>query len=119
MLADGFDVGVDADDVDRAELVRHAFGAYGTDSQNYYGINDMAGNVWEWSDLSGASGSSRGLRGGAWVSLEDSLRSSARLDFGPSDEYDNFGFRVASVPEPSGLVLTLLIGAGLFWRRKR
>ena len=65
------------------------------------------------------SGSSRGLRRGSWNNNENNLRSSNRDDSDPSGESNNFGFRVASVPEPSGLVLTLLIGAGLFWRRKR
>jgi formylglycine-generating enzyme required for sulfatase activity len=48
-------------------------GAYGTDSQNYYGINDMAGNVWEWNDWTGASGSRRGGLGTA-TSLACALR---------------------------------------------
>lgn len=94
-------------------------GAYGTDSQNYYGINDMAGNVWEWNDLDAESGSSRGLRGGAWSFLEDSLRSSSRVSFDPTYEAGYVGFRVASVPEPSAMVLTILFSAGLVCRRKR
>jgi formylglycine-generating enzyme required for sulfatase activity len=89
------------------------------DSQNYYGINDMAGNVYEWNDLTGASGSSRGLRGGSWLNSESSLRSSFRLDDGPSGVIDFVGFRVASVPEPSAMVLTMLFGAACVTRRKR
>jgi len=66
-------------------------GAYGTDSQSYYGINDMAGNVFEWNDLDAESGSSRGLRGGAWGSDEGGLRSSFRLGRDPSYENSNLG----------------------------
>lgn len=90
-------------------------GAYGTDSQNYYGINDMAGNVYEWNDLTG----SRGLRGGSFSSRELNLRSSDRFDSFPSSESGGLGFRVASVPEPSALVLTMLFGAACVTRRKR
>ena len=66
-------------------------GIYGVDSQSYYGINDMAGNVREWNDLSGASGSSRGLRGGSWVGNEDGLRSSDRSGSDPSNESTTSG----------------------------
>jgi formylglycine-generating enzyme len=94
-------------------------GAYGADSQNYYGINDMAGNVYEWNDLTGDSGSSRGLRGGSWDGGEDFLRSSSRFDGVPSIESHFVGFRVASVPEPSAMVLTVLFSAACVTRRKR
>jgi sulfatase modifying factor 1 len=44
-----------------------------------YGAFDMSGNVFEWNDLTGATGSSRGLRGGPWFSgLAFNLSSSAR-----------------------------------------
>jgi formylglycine-generating enzyme required for sulfatase activity len=94
-------------------------GAYGADSQNYYGINDMAGNVYEWNDLTGTSGSLRVMRGGSSGSDANNLRSSRRFDLVPSVEGSSVGFRVASVPEPSALVLTMLFSAGLACRRKR
>lgn len=94
-------------------------GLYGTDSQSFYGINDMAGNVSEWNDLSGASGISRGQRGGAWGNIEDNLESSSRNSISSTSQNNLLGFRVASVPEPSALVLTILFGASLAGHRKR
>jgi len=94
-------------------------GAYGLDSQSYYGLNDMAGNVWEWNDLDAESGSSRALRGGSWAFPVEHLRSSGRGVYDPSTEDSNLGFRVASIPEPSALVLTILFGTACVTRRKR
>jgi len=75
---------------------------------SFYGAFDMSGNVWEWNDLTGAAGSSRGLRGGNWYNSHASILSSSdrveRDPLGPSDENNLFGFRLASpvaVPEPS------------------
>jgi formylglycine-generating enzyme required for sulfatase activity len=95
-------------------------GAYGANSDSFYGTNDQGGNVWEWNDAV-VSGSSRGLRGGAWSSLLDVsyLASSNRSPFFPSGEDSFVGFRVASVPEPSCVVLTLLASGVLVTRRKR
>ena len=47
------------------------------------------------------------------------LASSSRSFLDPSYEYDIIGFRVASVPEPSCLVLTILASGVLVTRRKR
>ncbi|MCX6878201.1 MAG: SUMF1/EgtB/PvdO family nonheme iron enzyme [Verrucomicrobia bacterium] len=94
-------------------------GAYGANSDSFYGTNDQGGNVWEWNDAV-TSGSWRGLRGGSW-DLYGSyyLSSSSRGNNLPSDEYAGAGFRVASVPEPSCVVLTLLASGMLVTRRKR
>ena len=91
-------------------------GSYGGDP-SFYGTFDQGGNVWEWNDS--VIGSWRGLRGAAWDDPEDYLASSFRGDVDPSFEYYSIGFRLASVPEPSSLVLTALFGAGLVCRRKR
>ena len=86
---------------------------------SFYGAFDMSGNLFEWNDLTGAAGSSRGLRGGRWSGDAFVVSSSGSFSAGPSDEYDTRGFRLASpvsVPEidPSGLSAALgLIAAGL------
>jgi sulfatase modifying factor 1 len=93
-------------------------GAYGMNSDSAYGTNDQAGNVWEWNDAV-MSGSSRGLRGGSWDIDDGALASSTRVNDAPSFEYGLIGFRVASVPEPTSLVLTMLAGGVMLARRKR
>ena len=92
-----------------------------------YGTFDMSGNVYEWNDLDGlaASGSSRGLRGGGWISIASDLSSSVRFSSDPSNENFGIGFRLASpvpVPEPSTWVMGLAGiacgGWGLLRRRQ-
>jgi formylglycine-generating enzyme len=90
-----------------------------------YGAFDMSGNLYEWNDLTGAAGSSRGLRGGDWDRSAFSLSSSDRAANPPSDELSLIGFRLASpvaVPEPSTWVMAAggLACAGWgAWRRRR
>lgn len=93
-------------------------GAYGLNSASAYGTNDQTGNVYELNDAV-ISGSMRGRRGGSWYSLGYNLFSSSRYDAGPWGEYDDFGFRVASVPEPATILLTMLAGGVMLIRRKR
>jgi formylglycine-generating enzyme required for sulfatase activity len=93
-------------------------GAYGLNSDSAYGTNDQAGNVREWNDA--VIGSSRGLRDGSWNWQGGyPLPASYRGFIPPTDEYDSIGFRVASVPEPTSLVLTVLAGGVMLARRKR
>ena len=100
-------------------------GAY-TNSQSAYGTFDQSGNVFQWNDLDGTSGSSRGLRGGSWDEwdvLELSSVSGGFID--PSVESVRIGFRLASpvaVPEPSTWVMGLAgiaCGGWQMWRRRR
>ena len=96
-------------------------GTYSGDPSSY-GTNDQGGNVREWNDAV-ISGSSRGLRGGAWNASFDYfgyyLRSSIRTYNVPTSESNNIGFRVASVPEPTSMVLSVLAGGMMLIRRKR
>ena len=90
-----------------------------------YGAFDMSGNLYEWNDLTGAAGSSRGLRGSYWDDGALYLSSSVRDTYGPSNENDSFGFRLASpvaVPEPSTWVMAaggLACAGWRAWRRRR
>ena len=95
-----------------------------------YGAFDMTGNVFEWNDLTGAAGSSRGLRGSDYDISVANLSSFSRSSVAPSTEDESVGFRLASsgsdpsgVPEidPNGLsaALGLIVGGlGLLERRR-
>ncbi|MBN8459515.1 MAG: SUMF1/EgtB/PvdO family nonheme iron enzyme [Verrucomicrobia bacterium] len=95
-------------------------GAYGQDSQNYYLLSDMAGNVMEWNDLLAESGALRGVRGGYWNMNEIGQQSDYRLEWSTSFEFNGLGFRLAAaIPEPSSLVLSLLASGAFLTRRRR
>jgi len=90
--------------------------AYGTMAQN--------GNVWEWGENgftapNDSAGESRVIRGGNWLNLSNSLSSSLRSFFSPTNEGSSIGFRVAAVPEPSSLLLSALGLMAFVMRRKR
>ena len=72
-------------------------------SGSFYDTFDQSGNVFQWNDLDGTSGSSRGVRGGDWLNPASILSSSFRVTTDPSFEGNAFGFRLSSVavPEPS------------------
>jgi len=93
-----------------------------TNSASFYGTFDQSGNVFEWNDLDGTAGSSRGLRGGDWNDGAFDLSSSTRFSLVPSYEGNDVGFRLASpVPEPATLGLAsggALCACG-WWALKR
>jgi formylglycine-generating enzyme required for sulfatase activity len=93
-------------------------GSAGALAESYFGTADQGGNVWEWNDAV-ISGSSRGRRGGSFGNVENNLRSSNRFSDVPTIENYSIGFRVASVPEPTSLLLTMLAGGVMLIRRKR
>jgi sulfatase modifying factor 1 len=88
-----------------------------------YAAFDMSGNIFEWNDLTGAAGSSRGLRGGDWNDNAFLLSSSGRGTNAPSLEVFRIGFRLVSpVPEPSTWVMGLAgiaCGGWQVWRRRK
>lgn len=93
-------------------------GAYtGTTSPS--GAFDMGGNVWQWNEALIPDLPFRGLGGGSFVNDFITLRSFSRGRNTPTDE-GLIGFRLASIPEPSGLVLAALGLVGLAaWGRRR
>jgi formylglycine-generating enzyme required for sulfatase activity len=86
-------------------------------ANNYFGTSDQGGNLREWNNS--VIGSSRGLRGGSFNNNEIDLRSSSHASNVPTFENVITGFRVASVPEPTSIFLTMLAGGMMLIRRKR
>jgi formylglycine-generating enzyme required for sulfatase activity len=75
-----------------------------------YNTFDMGGNVWNWNDLNGTPGSSRGLRGGPWPSLASGLSSAYRVTTAPSNESASIGFRLSSSLNPLSLSNFVFVG---------
>ena len=96
--APGTTIGSSANQANYNGAIGHAtdVGAF-TGSGSFYGTFDQSGNVWQWNDLNGAAGSSRGLRGGRWYDDSNFVSSSNRYDVDPSFENNgDVGFRLAS-----------------------
>ena len=90
-------------------------------SAGFYGTFDQGGNVMEWNDAV-VDTNQRGVRGGAYDYGSDHLQSdfTGGVSLNPVAEFDDVGFRVATVPEPSTYALILMAGAGwLFWKRRK
>jgi len=100
-------------------------GAY-TGSASFYGTFDQSGGVYEWNDLDGSAGSTRGLRGGSWYNGgANGVSTTERLLYDPASEIGYIGFRLASTaPEldPAGVSAVLALVGGMFGlveRRRR
>jgi len=88
-------------------------------SDSPYGTYDQAGSVYEWNEAIIES-SNRGIRGGSFYSITDSLTAARRGSDDPDLGDSSVGFRVVYIPEPCSAAL---VGAGLLLlcrrRRKR
>ena len=97
-----------------------------TNSASFYGTFDQSGNVYQWNDLDGLAGSSRGLGGGSWGLINQfDVSSSNHPPNDPSFVTADIGFRLAApvaVPEPSTCVMALAglaCGGYLRFRRRK
>ena len=68
-------------------------------SRSLYGIDDTAGNVWEWT--ADASAGRRVLKSGSWRSNSRTLRAEYRYYNAPSHRGDDHGFRLCASLTPS------------------
>ena len=89
-----------------------------------YGTMGQGGNVWEWNETAydgtnNTAGESRERRGGSWYNASINLDASNRSNVGPASVYNDSGFRVASVPEPSTGLLVVLGLSGLLLKRRK
>jgi formylglycine-generating enzyme required for sulfatase activity len=95
-------------------------GSYSSDP-SFYGTFDQSGNVLEWTDqLDAALEIRRITRGGSFLSdAEQKLSSYWKYEELPTTEFISIGFRLASVPEPTSMLLSMLAGGMMLIRRKR
>jgi formylglycine-generating enzyme required for sulfatase activity len=71
-----------------------------------YGSFDQAGNVWEWNEtIDPLTTANRGLRGSGWDDNPGYVAKTIPVSVDPTDEGYDYGFRVATVPEPGQLLL--------------
>ena len=90
---------------------------------SYYGAFDMSGNIIEVNTLTGVASSDVGYRDGSFASATAAAISSSNRAEGLTTSTDNeYGFRLATVPEPQSLALLATGGvafaAGLLRRRR-
>jgi len=78
-------------------------GAYAL-SKSPYGTADQGGNVWEWTETTGTTTSLRIRRGGAYDTDASTLNAAYRDPQSSGLEFEDIGFRLATIPTSAGLV---------------
>ena len=84
-------------EVDWSETESHK--PVGRKEPNAWGLHDMHGNVWEWTET--AVGEYRVLRGGSWLGSAGYCESSGRSGFSPDNRLDSLGFRLCATQSPA------------------
>ena len=93
-------------------------GSAGSASAGFFGTHDQAGNVREWTEgLHPLFADSNVMRGGSWV--DSSLAASLQRYGGQASVEHWYGFRLATVPEPSAYVLAAMGFAAMLLARRR
>ena len=73
----------------------------GQKKPNSYGLFDMSGNVWEWTDSYHETTGGKVLRGGSWRNSMNAMQSSKWITSLPIHRFHYVGFRCASSKLPA------------------